>query len=72
MEWIDIDDELPNEKTVVVVLEKHSVDAKIFNTVLNVPSLAEMSEDKEWFDFNTTDQLECVTHWMPLPEPPKN
>lgn len=63
--WIDVKNELP-EKT---------GDYLIFNTDGTVLLYWYDKEYKEWYDKEWYDgsgyQTESVTHWMPLPESPK-
>lgn len=58
--WIDVKNESP-EKT---------GDYLIFNTDGAVWIYWYDEEYKEWYDDNGY-QTESVTHWMPLPEPPR-
>jgi hypothetical protein len=62
MEWINVEDKLPKEDvTVLTFSTNYPEDPVIFEYLVC------MSEDGEplWYDSIN------VTHWMPLPEPPK-
>lgn len=65
--WISVKDRLPDEHIRVLVVND---DAKFM--------VAERAEDDWWYqyiayDVDRWDALEqgVITHWMPLPEPPK-
>lgn len=53
--WIDINDRLPEENTLVLVWNKDAADIGFI-------------KDWRWRDYSET--FRGVTHWMPLPEPP--
>lgn len=61
-EWIDVKKEMPEQGKEVLIFQVKWGDCY----------LATYSEKKEsWFD-DCGDKLESpVSHWMPLPEPPK-
>ena len=75
-EWISVDDRLPIEEAkaheqewpgeyceFLVMIEKGSLPTALYYDL----------EENEWFRINTTLERETykVTHWMPLPLPPK-
>ena len=75
-EWISVDDRLPIEEAkaheqewpgeyceFLVMIEKGSLPTTLYYNL----------EENEWFRINTALERETyeVTHWMPLPEPPK-
>ena len=75
-EWISVDDRLPIEEAkaheqewpgeyceFLVMIEKGSLPTTLDYDL----------EENEWFRINTALERETyeVTHWMPLPEPPK-
>lgn len=77
MEWISVDEQLPQCKH-----ECTQTGMEISNTVVvsdsnNHPSIGfgHLQDDGNWvvyegeYDFMMPSH---VTHWMPLPEPPKN
>ena len=62
MDWISVKDRLPESYATYLVYE------------LNVHRIAfaDYYGDGEWLAcYNLTNITRCVTHWMPLPEPPK-
>ena len=75
-EWISVDDRLPIEEAkaheqewpgeyceFLVMIEKGSLPTTLYYDL----------KENEWFRINTALERETyeVTHWMPLPEPPK-
>lgn len=70
-EWISVEERLPDPKEYdwVLVNVKDDLDGTFL-----VPHIAEL-RNGEWFglgDFDPMKDLKCtVTHWMPLPIPPK-
>lgn len=69
MEWISVKDKLPPEDESVLVVVHECSEA--FEPI----SLVEISSYSHDFDFDLTDLpiggVVDITHWMPLPEPPK-
>ena len=64
MEWISVKERLPEDRKPVLVYTGGGFICKAywFNT----------NDSIEWISFvNFEDIEEYVTHWMPLPEPPK-
>ena len=76
LEWISVDDRLPIEEAkaheqewpgeyceFLVMIEKGSLPTTLYYNL----------EENEWFRINTALEREIykVTHWMPLPLPPK-
>ena len=61
VKWISVKDELPKEKERVLVFLKNSGHAKGY-TRIDTDRLIKGN----WIRWGN-----CVTHWMPLPEPPK-
>ena len=59
-DWISVKDRLPEKRG----------DYLIYNTDGIVWPYWYNPEDKRWYD-NCGYLTESVTHWMPLPEPPK-
>lgn len=74
--WISVNDRLPIEEAkahehgwpgeyceFLVMIEKGSLPTTLYYDL----------EENEWFRINTASERETyeVTHWMPLPEPPK-
>ena len=58
MEWISVDIELPNGGTYFIAHTESGVVGEL------------MFNGKQWFTMNNSLMFD-VTHWMPLPEPPK-
>jgi len=58
MEWISIKDKLPEINEEVLVMDRDFMDFAYYNS------------EGQWIDREFID-LDDVTHWMPLPEPPK-
>ena len=57
-EWISVNDRLPEVHETVIAWDGD----------INEPELACRTIYNEWFGVKVCD---TVTHWMPLPEPPK-
>ena len=76
MEWIKVEDRLPDLGVNVLAMEKN-------HTEIGVYALCEMADDNNelctpwcncYGDVNGDAEFDdeyVVTHWMPLPEPPK-
>ena len=62
-EWISVDDELPEEKANCIVYYQHAYCDNDGYWAIGI-----CFNDGEKFQIN---QAYKVTHWMPLPEPPK-
>jgi len=66
MEWISVKDRLPKEYTYCLIYCPQSFPKNI--RVLS----ASFYEDDKTFHCDANEEIhEDVTHWMPLPEPPK-
>lgn len=59
MDWISVKDRLPDEAEFVLVWGSHAM-----------PWLVQIIEG-QFTDVEDGEWLTGVTHWMPLPEPPK-
>lgn len=59
MDWISIEDRLPEDNTEVLIWHKGECQICLWET-------------SSWFDELRVDdpKPEDVTHWMPLPDPP--
>ena len=60
-EWISVNDRLPDVGKIVLVFGKRSATTGMFQGVIE-------RNDLWWWKEDTT---KYVSHWMPLPEPPK-
>ena len=63
-EWISVDDELPEAGGYVVCIAKRNPFSRF------MPMVARM-EKNGWVNPITDQYISEVTHWMPLPQPPK-
>ena len=70
MKWISVKDRLPEKLSLVLVWSNTSL----------FPTIAHRMEKNDWyyhavgggkFSLKTEPHIK-ITHWMPLPEPPKN
>ena len=72
-EWISVDDRLPDNKEYDWVLAQVVED----NGYMHIPKVMEYRQAKnDWFEetygwISDHNGVFTVTHWMPLPEPPK-
>ena len=72
-EWISVDDRLPDNKEHDWVLAQVVED----NGFMHIPTVMEYRQSKnDWFEetcgwLSDHNGAFTVTHWMPLPEPPK-
>ena len=72
-EWISVDDRLPDNKEYDWVLAQVVED----NGFMHIPTVMEYRQSKnDWFEetygwLSEHNGVFTVTHWMPLPEPPK-
>jgi hypothetical protein len=80
MKWISVKDELPKEfETVIIAGKPYTNMGILFSVGMRFGEEWVKPDDSfDWFEFETC-QTDCmgdfsneeVTHWMPLPEPPK-
>lgn len=61
-EWISVDDNLPNRQVNVLVASKHDF--------LCIASLTNNHKNNKFYDGDGF-AINSITHWMPLPKPPK-
>lgn len=72
-EWISVEDRLPDNKEHDWVLAQVVED----NGYMHIPKVMEYRQSKnDWFEdsygwLSNHNGLFTVTHWMPLPQPPK-
>ena len=72
-EWISVDDRLPDNKEYDWVLAQVVED----NGFMHIPTVMEYRQSKnDWFEetygwLSEHNGTFTVTHWMPLPQPPK-
>lgn len=70
MEWISVKDRLPEKYISVLITDVNGITADD-----REPEKAHLDKDGKWywvniFKYSEYKEIE-VTHWMPLPEPPK-
>jgi hypothetical protein len=75
-EWISVKDALPHEK-ITIDGESYFKHVLIYTDNVGYPCRIAYFDDEtnEWYcvgDFFPMDEDETVTHWAPLPEPPKS
>ena len=63
-EWISVDDRLPEAGGYVVCIAKRNPFSRFMPMVARI-------EKNGWVNPITEQYISEVTHWMPLPEPPK-
>ena len=63
MEWISVKESLPEKRKIIQVYGK--------TAYLNIEYQTSGYFDNGWFDWSGDDMENTVTHWMPLPQPPK-
>ena len=63
-EWISVEDELPEVGGYVVCIAKTNPFSRFMPMVARI-------EKNGWVNPMTEQYISEVTHWMPLPEPPK-
>ena len=68
MEWISVKDRLPELDEPVLVFSKG--DYKLSALCKEIPTFEETFKAFDYWE--DIDELHHVTHWMPLPEPPKD
>ena len=63
-EWISVDDELPEAGEYVVCIAKRNPFSVFMPMVARI-------EKNGWVNPITEQYISEVTHWMPMPQPPK-
>lgn len=59
--WISVKEKLP----------ENDYNYLVFTSDRNDAVIATYYGDGEWLEYDSTNLIPLVTHWMPLPEPPK-
>ena len=78
MEWISVKDRLPEYGVIVLITDGEDVNAGSLNYSGKYPfKFIQDDVSKEFTDFSETFNENsyipnAVTHWHPLPEPPKD
>lgn len=67
LKWISVKDALPETNSRVVVLYRFPRSKMLFSSVLDYYA----TDPKPHFQHTLGEGGPIVTHWMPLPEPPK-
>ena len=68
--WISVEDELPKEGQSCIIL----IDRKALQGTLRIRSAVyapNVMMQQEGFAYNRMSKQHHITHWMPLPQPPK-
>lgn len=60
MKWIDINEELPEDGPDILI---HTDEGHIH--------LASKNDNQFYYDSEFSEDIENITHWMPLPNPPE-
>ena len=63
-EWISVDDELPEVGGYVVCIAKRNPFSRFMPMVARI-------EKNGWVNPITEQYISEITHWMPIPQPPK-
>ena len=74
MEWISVEDELPEEHHIIDVYigdGERDTSVEFYDGNFYGPEQDFSVDDCGYGCFSNTYLIESVTHWMPLPEPPK-
>ena len=67
MEWVSVIDQLPKNKQEILCITRAG-DTHISTFVLREDSV---EWDEPYYGQEISSPIEKVTHWMPLPKPPK-
>lgn len=72
MRWIKVEDKFPKEYEEVIVCAKFGNEFKVYCCETYISSWYENKKvDPKLLDSNCYPMAD-ITHWMPLPEPPKD
>lgn len=71
--WISVEERLPECNDDVLVFVQHPISGHCWMQTAHHVSTIGMDEceDDEWWLSGTGETVSFVTHWMPLPESPK-
>lgn len=64
MEWISVKDQLPEKYKEVLVYSKERIFHAFWDNI--------SSSIYDWYDIQNLWIIEDISHWMPLPKPPKD
>ena len=67
MEWISVEDRLPEDDSWILLVAAGHVAFGIYKRISRYDN-TKVFKDPNWCEFRKGS----VTHWMPLPEPPKD
>lgn len=71
--WISVEERLPEDDQNVIVFVQHPISGHHWLQIAHMLRAMGMDEcqDDEWWVDSTGEVVYYITHWMPLPEPPK-
>jgi hypothetical protein len=71
--WISVEERLPEDNQNVIVFVQHPISGHHWLQIAHMLRAMGMDEcqDDEWWIDSTGEVVYYITHWMPLPEPPK-
>ena len=75
MDWIKVEDRLPEVGERVLAINTEEQKVCVFTAPVKGSWLYDNKPSTRWFEYievNSCIHFNRVTHWMPLPEPPKN
>ena len=74
MEWIECKNKLPeDEKSVIMFVHNDNYEyTNITIGYLTDSTYLDEEEEQQWCSFEDYFDMEDVSHWMPLPQPPKD
>ena len=69
--WISVEERLPEPKTAVLAYgQRHVFNGKKIEGLPMARVAYTRGMEEGWFSWDSEDVID-VTHWMPMPEPPK-
>ena len=71
--WISVEERLPEGNADVIVYIQHPISGHCWMKIAHHVSEMGLDEcvDDEWWLDGSGETVSYVTHWMPMPEPPK-